>query len=121
MAKILILEDDPDQQQLIEDTLERDGHKLLLASSVDEGERLLAQQSVDLAVLDMQLPRRPGIDLLRFIRQHKTMKDIPVIVVTAQAGFQQEAEHLGTDLFLLKPVDVIALRTLVRRCLEHPS
>lgn len=117
-GRILVLEDDPDQNLLICDVLAADGHTCLPARSVDEAERLLAAQPPALAILDMNLPGRSGLEALAIIRRTPDLADIPVIVVTANPQFQHQAEDLGTDLFLVKPLSLAQLRTLVQRYLS---
>ena len=117
MAKILVLEDDPDQSMLVCDALSVDGHQCITAATVDQAERILDEQPVDLAILDMNLPGRSGLEALTYIRK-KSSAHTPVIVVTANPQFGRDANDLGTDLFLIKPINLTELRTLVRRCLD---
>ncbi len=116
-GRILILEDDPDQNLMMCDVLGVDGHTCLSARSVDEAERILAENAVDMAILDMNLPGRTGLEALATIRQSPTLHAIPVIVVTANPQFQNQAEEYEIELFLVKPFSVAQLRTLVKRYL----
>ncbi len=116
-GRILILEDDPDQNLLMCDVLGADGHACVSAYSVDEAEAILAAQAVDMAILDMNLPGRTGLEALSAIRQSPTLNAIPVIVVTANPQFQNQAEEYDIELFLVKPFSVGQLRTLVQRYL----
>ena len=116
-GRILVLEDDPDQNLLICDVLTADGYTCLPARSVDEAERLLVAQPPVLAILDMNLPGRSGLDALATIRRTPALASIPVLVVTANPQFQNQAEGLGADLFLVKPLSLGQLRTLVKRYL----
>jgi two-component system OmpR family response regulator len=118
-GQILVLEDDPDQSLLMCDVLLSDGHACLTAASVDEAERILDEAHVDLAILDMNLPGRSGLEALQHIRAVPATHDIPVIVLTANHQFQRQAEQLGTDLFLVKPLNLNELRTLVIRYLSR--
>lgn len=118
-AQLLIVEDDPDQRELLADMLASEDYRLVLTGSVDEAEQALARQRVDLAILDMNLPGRSGLEAIRFIRAHADMASIPIIVLTANPQFEREADRMGTDLFLTKPVKMDTLLTLVRRCLAR--
>ena len=91
-ARILVLEDDPDQSTLICDALMVDGHECVVATSVDQAEQVLDGGAIDLAIVDMNLPGRPGTEALAYIRSR------PV-------------------LFLVKPLNLKELRVLVQRCL----
>ncbi len=117
-AQILVLEDDPDQRTMLCDVLTADGHECLTAGTVDQAEELLNTRPVDLAILDMNLPGRPGTEALSYIRSQPELADTPVIVVTANPQFHRQAEALGTDLFLVKPLNLMELQVLVRRCLR---
>ncbi len=117
-ANILILEDDPDQSTLMCDALSIDGHICFTAQSVDEAEQILSQGHIQLALLDMNLPGRTGLEALQFMRNTPSLSAVPAIVVTANHQFQQQAEELGADLFLVKPVNIGQMRTLVQRCLR---
>ena len=75
-GRILVLEDDPDQNLLICDVLSADGHTCLSARSVDEAERLLAAQPPALAILDMNLPGRSGLEALATIRRTPDLAEI---------------------------------------------
>lgn len=116
--QILVLEDDPDQQILLCDALTADGHECLTVGTVDQAEAMLNTHTIDLAILDMNLPGRPGTDALSYIRSKPELAKTPVIVVTANPQFNREADALGTDLFLVKPLNLMELQVLVRRCLR---
>jgi two-component system torCAD operon response regulator TorR len=117
-ARILVLEDDPDQRLMLSDALTLDGHTCVFARTVDEAEHVLASQHIDLALVDMNLPGRTGLEAIQYIRRTPALSHIVTIVVTANHQFQEQAEALGTDLFLIKPVSIMELRTLVQRCLR---
>jgi CheY-like chemotaxis protein len=116
-AQILVLEDDPDQRLMICDALMVDGHTCHPAETVDTAEDILTEQHVDLAVLDMNLPGRSGLEALNYIRGRPNLSHVVTIVVTANPQFQRQAERYGTDLFLVKPLSMSQLRLLVERCL----
>jgi len=84
---------------------------------VDEAEDILAAQAIDMAILDMNLPGRTGLEALSIIRQSTTLSALPVIVVTANPQFQNQAEEYEIELFLVKPFSIAQLRTLVKRYL----
>lgn len=118
MARILLVEDDPDQRLLMRDVMQYDGHETIPTATVDEAEHVLNREHVDLVILDMNLPGRTGLEAITFIRHRPDLAALPIIVVSANPQFEREADRLGTDLFLVKPVNLEALRTLVKRCLR---
>ena len=115
MARILILEDDPDQSTLMGDALQADGHECVFAATVEEAMRVLNSRPIDLALVDMNLPGRPGLEAVSYIRNTPSLLHIPVIVVTANPQFHRQADQVGTDLFLVKPLNLKELRVLVQR------
>lgn len=115
---ILVLEDNLDISMMLVDILTADGYTCFPAYNVDDAETIIDQEALDLALLDMNLPGRSGLEALNHIRQHPERRKTPTIVLTANPYFQQEAERIGTDLFLVKPLHIATLRTMVERCLR---
>jgi DNA-binding response OmpR family regulator len=111
---ILIIEDDPDIQELLKYNLERDGFEVLITDTGEKGFQNAEAQRPSLILLDLMLPGRPGLDVCRDLREHKATKDIPLIMVTAKG---EESDivlglELGADDYVTKPFSV---RELVAR------
>lgn len=123
MSLALIVEDDPDIRNLFHITLKNDGMDTITAPSVEEALRLLEAQTPDIVLVDMNLPGRPGTDLLNHMNQTPALAHVRRVVITANPLTETGAEALGVDLFLLKPVSVLDLMVLVRRLLtsDRPS
>jgi CheY-like chemotaxis protein len=117
MSLALIVEDDPDIRNLFHITLKNDGLDTITASSVEEALRLLENHMPDIVLVDMNLPGRPGTDLLEHMNGTPALAPVRRVVITANPLTEAGAEALGVDLFLLKPVSVFDLMTLVRRLL----
>ncbi len=84
MGNVLVLEDDPDNRQLIVLWLERRGHQVTAASSGIDAVLALSHQPIpDLAVLDIVLPDINGVAFLQQLRQDPAYSDMPVIFLTA--------------------------------------
>lgn len=106
---ILVAEDNAVNQQVIEGILKRAGHTVTLA---DDGEQALDiltadLEKIDLLIVDKNMPERSGDEVVQALRFLDTTKDLPVIMLTADAT--PEAKELsiamGVNLFLTKPVD----------------
>jgi two-component system response regulator PilR (NtrC family) len=126
MSLALIVEDDPDIRYLFHITLKNDGLDTITAPSVEDALRLLETHTPDIALVDMNLPGRPGTDLLEHMNQTPALARVRRVVITANPLTETGAEELGIDLFLLKPVSVLDLMMLVRRLLAsdrtgHPA
>ena len=103
MAKILIVEDEPDIALGLQEDLARYGHETQVASDGDAGVRRGREGSWDVILLDLMLPGRDGFDVCRELR--RTGVRTPIIMLTART---QEAEkilglQLGADDYVTKP------------------
>ncbi len=118
MSRILVVEDDRGDRQLLTQILERQEVQTLPAETVADGLALARQESLDAAILDVKLPDGDGIDLFRQIR--KIDATLPVIFVTASGSSNTaiEAMQLGALDYLVKPLRVAEVREVVQRALE---
>ena len=101
--KVLVIEDDPTVGQFVKRGLEEHRWTADLVTDGEEGERLARSQAYDLVVLDMRLPGRSGLDVLRNLRAAGF--EIPVLVLTAQDAVDAKVETLraGADDYVTKP------------------
>lgn len=122
--RILVIEDDPAIRQGIRDALEFEGYLPLQAPDGDEGLRMAMQVDCDLVLLDLVLPKRDGLEILREVRA--TRPSLPVIVLTARGGEDDRVRglQLGADDYVVKPFSVRELLARVdavlRRSPERP-
>ena len=101
---ILIIEDEPVFRLVYQDVLTNNGYKVLLAEDGESGWRLVKSEKPSLTLLDLNLPRLHGLEVLKHIRADGTTKDIPVIVLTV-LGEQEDIRKgldLGADDYLVK-------------------
>jgi two-component system, cell cycle sensor histidine kinase and response regulator CckA len=119
-ARVLIVDDQPHDRQLLELMLASEGLDLATASSGEEALALLAEQSFDLILLDVRMAGMDGCQVTTLIKRNPATKHIPVIMVTALDD--REARMLGlgagAEDFLTKPVDRAELRVRVRNLLR---
>ncbi len=106
MARILVVDDDPNLLQMVKLMLQRVEHEVEIASSGEKGIVLAAQWQPDLIVLDLMMPDVSGYDVLRKLRADPLTARIPVIVLTArsQPMDKHTALQAGANAFLSKPV-----------------
>src|SRR5690606_24347381 len=110
----LIVEDDRDILALFRHVLDVAGyHTEIVLDGKDAMERL-GSLTPDIVLLDLQLPRMSGLDILKNIRSEERLKNIPVVVITAYAPMA-DTLPVEPDLLLLKPVDINQLSNLVQR------
>ncbi|TWI64827.1 tetratricopeptide repeat protein [Desulfobotulus alkaliphilus] len=101
------------------------GSNFRLAGNGKEALQILRQFSVDLAIIDWNMPVMTGIELLDNIRENKELRDMPVIMITAEANSEIVAEAAESDIdaYLLKPITVQSLGTKIEKVIEkanHP-
>ena len=114
MPRILVIEDEPGLQHVLDENLRREGHEVLFATSATEGLRLAREARPDLVLLDWTLPDRSGTEVCRLLKSAKSTADIPVIFVTARS---EEVDRIvgfevGAADYVVKPFSV---RELVLR------
>ena len=120
-ATILVVEDDPRVVELLHIALGAHGFRVISALDGDEGWRLLTDETPDLAILDVRLPRRSGLDLVEAVRREPTLAHLPVIMVSALAETESRLAGLarGADDYLAKPFSPKELVARVRRMLTR--
>lgn len=110
----LIVEDDRDIVALFRHVLDVAGyHTEIVLDGKDAMERL-GSLTPNIVLLDLQLPRMSGIDILKNMRDDERLKGVPVVVITAYAPYA-DSLPVEPDLLLLKPVDINQLSNLVQR------
>lgn len=117
--KVLLVEDDAMIGEAVEHLLRKDGHAIDWARDGVEADGALRDGAYDAVVLDLGLPRRAGLDVLRALRERGDA--VPVLIATARDAVADRIAGLdaGADDYLLKPFDFgelqARLRALVRR------
>lgn len=111
-STILIVEDDDMINNMIKEALEIEGFRCIQAFSGTEGILVARHEAVDLVILDLMLPGKPGEEVIREI---KALKNIPVIIVSAKDGIDSKVDLLrsGADDYLTKPFDIRELEARV--------
>jgi two-component system, cell cycle response regulator DivK len=105
MARILIIEDDPQSARLATRVLEREGHEITHTSEGLAGLKIASAGGVDLILLDLNLPDISGHTVAALI--NRIPGNIPVVAVTASSDLATERRALtyGCDGFITKPID----------------
>lgn len=118
--KILVIEDDPTVGEFVRRGLEEQRWHADLVNNGLEGERMALSQPYDLIVLDMRLPGRNGLDVLRTLRARGFER--PVLVLTAQDAVDAKVETLraGADDYVTKPFAFEELLARVEALLRRP-
>lgn len=115
--RILVVEDDDSSLQLAKRVVEHMGHTALTAEDGVQGLALAGSERPDLLLLDLRMPGIPGLQVVREIRRDASLHALPVIAVSANTGFEDQADAMaaGCDDFVGKPYDPEDLRAAIRR------
>jgi two-component system phosphate regulon response regulator PhoB len=105
MARVLVVDDEPDVLLLCRLNLEQRGHQVLEAPDGDEALDLARREAPDLVVLDLMLPGIDGYQVLQALRADEATSGIPVLVLTAKSlqADRERSRQLGAAAFLTKP------------------
>jgi two-component system copper resistance phosphate regulon response regulator CusR len=119
-VKVLVIEDDPTVGQFVKRGLEEQRWSVDLVADGEEGEALARSQPYDLVVLDMRLPGRSGLEVLRNLRARGFER--PVLVLTAQDAIDAKVETLraGADDYVTKPFAFEELLARVEALARRP-
>ncbi|PIQ86085.1 MAG: hypothetical protein COV74_06135 [Candidatus Omnitrophica bacterium CG11_big_fil_rev_8_21_14_0_20_45_26] len=117
---ILVIDDDVLVLRSVRNLLERQGFKVLAASSGDEAKNLILSNDINLIISDIRMPGQDGIALIGEIKQliqQREMMEIPFVFITGYASEDApiEAIKLGAKDYLLKPFDLDELLAAVRK------
>jgi len=118
---ILIIEDDPDIQELLSHSMSREGWKILQAKTGEEGLKILKSKKVNCILLDIMLPGMDGLKVLKKIKEIEQCANVPVIMTTAKG---EEADivsglELGADDYVVKPYSPKVLIARIRAGLRR--
>ena len=119
-ARILIVDDNPTNVKVLQTRLAAEGYEVITASDGEEGLATARQQTPDLILLDVMMPKLDGFEVCRRLRGDPTFPFTPIIMVTAMADSRDVIAGLeaGGDEYLTKPVDHAALAARVRSMLR---
>ncbi len=105
--RIVLIEDSITVRFFYKGVFEKAGFEVLEAENAKDGWSIICAQKPDIIVLDMLMPKIPGIELLKQIRSVELTKEIPVLVLTSVKDSDQVREmfNVGADHYLLKGMD----------------
>jgi two-component system cell cycle response regulator DivK len=117
--RILVVEDQEDNRQILRDLLTSADFEMDEAENGQEALVAVAKQRPDLILMDIQLPIMDGYEATRRIKADPNLKDIPIIVVTSYAlsGDEGKARDAGCDAYVTKPYSPRALLAKIREFL----
>jgi len=123
MARILLVEDNDMNRDMLSRRLQRKGHEVLLAADGMQAILMAESEAPDLILLDMSLPVIDGWEAARRIKAEPLSKGIPVIALTAHAmaGDKEKALQAGCDDYDTKPVELPRLLGKIQALLDKKA
>lgn len=119
--RVLLIEDDPDIQQMVQLALKfKGGHQVLVAGNGKEGLALAAQANPDVILLDVMMPEMDGYETCSQLKAQVGTRHIPVVFLSARAqqSEMQKGRELGALGYLIKPFDPMTLASQLENLLQ---
>jgi two-component system phosphate regulon response regulator PhoB len=118
---ILVVEDEPAIQDLIQINLEMGGYRVLVTPSAEDALKIVQHELPDLALLDWMLPGMSGVELTRKLRGDSRTKSLPVILLTARGEEEDKLRGLetGADDYMVKPFSLKELEARIKAVLRR--
>jgi DNA-binding response OmpR family regulator len=119
-TRLLVVDDDPDNREVLRRRLEREGHRAECAEDGDRALEMVAEQQFDLVLLDVMMPGKDGYEVLEELKGSPETRDIPVIMISALDDIRSVVRCIegGAEDYLPKPFDPILLRARINASLE---
>ena len=113
---VLVVEDHPDQRELLAIVLQREGYRVITAANGLEALEKLETENIQIALSDIMMPKMDGFELIKRIRSNPALKSIYLILITAriQEGDRVRGLDLGADDYITKPFSFSELLARVR-------
>ena len=121
IARLVVVEDDPDLRDVLRESLTREGYEVFAAANGVEGIALIREIRPDLVCLDVMMPGKDGIEVCRELRADSEFSGLPILMLTAKADESDVVLGLGigADDYMVKPARpkefVARVRALLRR------
>lgn len=123
MTTILVVDDNPIMRRTLALIIRKTGCQTALAEDGVKALEIIESEPIDLAIVDMNMPRMSGLELVTYIRSNESDRRMPVVFLT---GSGRESDHksaveLDIDGFLNKPVSSHELRDTIQQLVKDPA
>ena len=127
IPKVLIADDEQECIDFVRETLSDTPYEILTAADGEEALKVVREQSPDLIILDVQMPKRNGIEVFGDLKKDASLSGIPVIMLTGIAertGFKFSENEMGEyygsepDAYVDKPIEPVVLKQTVSRLIK---
>ena len=119
-ARVLVVDDTPENRDLLSRRMTREGHAVTLAENGREAMEILRAQPFDLVLLDIMMPEVSGYEVLERVKADESLRHVPVIVISALSEIDSVVRcvQLGAEDYLFKPFNAVLLKARVTASLE---
>lgn len=114
MKRILIIEDEQDIVDIATIILEDEGYEVSSLSEFPNFEKTVNESHADLVLLDLNLDGYHGGDICKYIKSNDQLKDISVVLMSANRDIEATKEAVGADGFITKPFDLTDFTNIVK-------
>jgi DNA-binding response OmpR family regulator len=123
VAKILVVDDEESVTIVLRDYLRGEGHDVVVCHDSTKAERMALDEKPDLALIDYQMPRKTGVQLIADLRAREETRLLPVLFISGMEAvrFAGQIPPEPRLRFLVKPIDMGVLMTMVREMLDPNS
>lgn len=118
---ILVVDDEQDLLDLIEYNLRKEGFEVLQAENGEEGIKIAKEHRPDLILMDIMMPRMDGLQAVEILRNDESLRNMPIIFLTARGDEKTEVEGLdmGGDDYITKPISTTKLISRIKAVLRR--
>ncbi|GBE57110.1 polar-differentiation response regulator DivK [bacterium BMS3Abin01] len=118
--KILVVEDNEMNLELVTDILEAEGYEVIQAANGNDALESANSQQPDLILMDIQLPEMDGLEVTRLLKSNESTRQIKVVALTAHAmrGDEEKARSAGCSGYIPKPINTREFASVIRGYLE---
>jgi twitching motility two-component system response regulator PilH len=118
---LLLIEDEPDQAQLVQSRLRSQGLQVIWASDGEEGFEKACEELPNLILMDVVIPKMNGFETCKKIKNDPRVKEIPIVLVSAfeMDDFSGQCRAVGADAWLKRPYDPADLTTTVEKFIKN--
>lgn len=119
LFNILVADDQPNIRRLYQYTLEKNGYRVFTVENGEDALAVLEKEHIDVVILDVMMPKMDGFSCLKLIRD--AGMTMPVLMITAKDGAEDKRRSflLGTDDYMVKPVDEIEMLLRIKALLRR--
>ncbi len=119
-ARILVAEDSQLNRTMLARNLKQQGHTVTLAADGRQALELVQSQEFDMLLLDIMMPEMDGYQVLEYLQNHNTLRELPVVVISVVDEMDSIVKciEMGAEDYLIKPFDPVLLQARVGVCLE---